>query len=147
MNARQAAVAAEAPSLVSSLFPDGGREREGGGERLRGKRRTREKIRRTWHRFPSISRRSGPSAPTTDKFFVPPSALALRPFGIDDDGSLDEFKVNLGHETISRRAGERERDRERESEGERGGVGRRPRATCHREPPGSSRLTLISLLR
>lgn len=50
-----------------------------------------------------------------------------------DDGSLDEFKVNLGHETVLWRAR---------------GVGRRrSRATCHREPPGSVGLTLISLLR
>lgn len=50
-----------------------------------------------------------------------------------DDGSLDEFKVNLGHETVLWRAR---------------GVGRRrSRATCHREPPGSAGLTLISLLR
>jgi len=49
---------------------------------------------------------------------------------VDDDGPLDEFKVNLGHEAIP---GARE--------------GRRPRATCHREPPGSAGFTLISPLR
>lgn len=89
------------------------------------------KIRRMRHRFPSISRRSGPSAPTTDKFFVLPACPVAHPS--PDDGSLDEFKVNLGHETVLWRAR---------------GVGRRrSRATCHREPPGSAGLTLISLLR
>jgi len=83
------------------------------------------------HQFPSISRHSDPSGllRRTNFSFCLPAVI----FPLFNDGSLDEFKVNLGYRTVLWRMR---------------GIGwQRPRATCHREPPGSARLTLISLLR
>lgn len=93
------------------------------------KRHMREYVVRgtNFHRSPVVPVR--PLLRRTNFSFCLPAVV----LPLSDDGPLDEFKVNLGHETVLWRAR---------------GVGwQRPRATCHREPPGSAGLTLISLLR
>lgn len=93
------------------------------------KRHTREYVvcGTNFHRSPVVPVR--PLLRRTNFSFCLPAVV----LPLSDDGPLDEFKVNLGHETVLWRA--------------RGVSWQRPRATCHREPPGSAGLTLISLLR
>jgi len=92
------------------------------------KRHTQEYVRGTnFHRSPVVPVR--PLLRRTNFSFCLPAVV----LPLSDDGSLGEFKVNLGHETVLWRV--------------RGVSRQRPRATCHREPPGSAGLTLISLLR